>query len=130
MFRSSLVMNRRDVPQLLELARRLGEEFSRREMHEHVQRLRVYWLAARHGLLRGRNELDVKWSEAHLVAWLEALQLPPYQAVLPVQAPGAGCPRCGAEPGLIPSGRTVLVFPGGARFRCGGCGAEWLAMLK
>jgi hypothetical protein len=115
---------------LLELARTLGEEFSRREMHDHVQRLRVYWLAARHGLLKGRNELDVKWSEAHLVDWLQVLQLAPYQGVLPVRAPGQGCPRCGLEQGLIPSGRTVLVFPGGAKFRCGECGCEWLEPMR
>jgi hypothetical protein len=111
---------------LLELVQRLGEEFSRREMHDHVRRLRVFWLAARYGLLERRNELDVKWNEQHLVDWLAALRLPPYEGALPVRDKGAGCPRCGLEPGVIPSGRTVLVFPGGAKFRCQGCGAEWL----
>ncbi len=97
-------------------------------MTEHTRRLKLYWLAARHGLLKGRNELDVKWSEAHVVDWLEALQLPPYDGSLAVRAKGAGCPTCGQGPGTTPSGRTVLVFPGGAKMRCQVCGQSWLEL--
>lgn len=117
-----------DRTTLLSLIRRLGEEFARRGMPEHTRGLRLFWLAARHGLLKGKNELDVRWSEAHLLDWLEALRLPPYDAVLPVRAKGAGCPKCGAEPGLVPSGRTVLVFPGGVKMRCQGCAQAWLEL--
>jgi hypothetical protein len=113
---------------LLSLIHRLGEEFARRDMPEHTRRLRLFWLAARHGLLKGQNELDVKWSEAHLLDWLEALRLPPYDGALPVRAKGAGCPRCGCEPGVLPSGRTVLVFPGGVKMRCQACAQAWLEL--
>lgn len=113
---------------LLSLIRRLGEEFARRDMPEHTRRLRLFWLAARHGLLKGQNELDVRWSEAHLLDWLEALRLPPYDVALPARAKGAGCPKCRAEPGLVPSGRTVLVFPGGVKMRCQVCAQAWLEL--
>lgn len=111
---------------LLEHIARLGEAFRSRGMEEHLRRLRVYWLAVRHGLTKGRRELDVKWSEAHLVSWMQALQVPPYEHALEVRRAGGGCPSCGAGQGTVPSVQTELVFPGGSRMACRGCGRLWL----
>lgn len=123
-------MNGRSVSasnaRLLELVTRLGAAFRARGMEEHARRLRLYWLAARHGLLKGRNELDVTWSEAHVVDWLKALGVPPFEGALPVRAPGSGCPACPVEPGVVPSARVDLVFPGGARLKCTTCGGQWV----
>ncbi len=117
-----------DQSLLLTCVARLGEEFRRRGMTDHLRKLRLYWLAARHELLTRRNELDVRWNEAHVVAWLEAFRLPPYEGALPVRRKGAGCPRCGVAQGAVPTGRTELVFPGGARLKCQACGGCWLEL--
>ena len=114
--------------ELLALICRLGAEFRRRGMSEHLRRLRVYYLAVRHRLTRGRNELDVRWSEAHVLDWLRALQVPPYDRAWPVRPRGSGCPTCGVAQGETPSGRTELVFPGGTKLRCRECGASWLEL--
>lgn len=113
---------------LLEHILALGDAFKRRGMDEHVRRLRLYFLAVRHGLTKGRRELDVKWSEAHLVAWMQTLQVPPYERALELRKPGGGCPSCGAGQGTVPSVQTELVFPGGARMACRGCGRLWLEL--
>jgi len=115
---------------LLACVARLGEEFRRRGMREHVRRLRLYFLAVRHGLLKGPNELDVRWSESHVVEWMKAFRLPPFEAALEVRPPGGGCPRCGLAQGTVPSGRTELVFPGGAKLRCQSCGGAWLELER
>ena len=113
---------------LLACVARLGEEFRRRGMTEHVRLLKLYFLDVRHRLLRGPNELDVRWSESHVVDWMKALRLPPFESALPVRWPGAGCSRCGIAQSTVPSGRTELVFPGGARLRCQSCGDRWLEL--
>jgi len=113
---------------LLDLVTRLGEAFRERGMDEQVRRLRLFWLAAKHGLLKGRNELDVRWSEAHVIDWMKTLRLPPFEQTLPLRAQGQGCPTCPPEPGQVPSGRVELVFPEGTRLRCESCGAQWLEL--
>ena len=114
--------------ELLEWVERLGREFRRRGMDEHLRPLRVYYLALRHGLTTGR--LDVAWSAEHTRLWLEALRLPPFEDVLASRPLGTVCPRCGPElrrsGEAIPAARRRLAFPGGARVECLGCHAAWL----
>lgn len=99
-------------------------------MEGHRRSLAVFWLALRRGLLEGRRGrvLEVRWSEQHVIEWMETLRLPPYEDALPLQAKGAGCPSCRPEPGQLTSRRTELVFEGGARLRCDGCGRRWLEL--
>jgi len=115
---------------LLELVTTLGAAFRERGMEEHLRRLRLYWLATRYGLLKGRNELDVKWSEAHVIDWMKTLRLAPFEGAYTERKPGSGCPACPSEPGMIPSARVDLVFPGGARLKCNGCGAQWVELER
>lgn len=115
---------------LLELVERLGREFRRRGMDEHLRPLRVYYLALQHRLTAGK--LEVSWSAQHTVEWLQALRLPPYEDFLAVRPPGASCPTCGEREkkprGMEASLASVrrLEFPGGARSECLGCGKRWL----
>lgn len=113
---------------LIRRIERLGRAFRAKGMESQARRLRVFWLAARHGLLSGKNELNVQWSEAHLDDWLRTLRLPPFEHEIEVQPRGAGCPSCPRPMGAVPSSRTVLVWPEGARFRCDECGREWLEL--
>lgn len=113
---------------LLQRIEALGRAFRAKGMTSQARRLRIFWLAARHGLLSGKNELDVHWSEAHLTDWLRTLRLPPHENELELRAKGSGCPACPRPFGAVPSTRTVLVWPEGARLRCDGCGREWLEL--
>ena len=115
---------------LLELVATLGAAFRERGMQEQLRRLRLYWLATRHGLLKGRNELDVKWSEAHVIDWMKTLRLAPFEGAYTERKPGSGCPTCPSEQGMIPSARVDLVFPGGARLKCNSCGAQWVELER
>jgi hypothetical protein len=117
-----------DRRELLSRVTRLGRAFRALGLEDQAHRLRLYWLAVRHGVVRGRNEVDVKWNEKLVEQWLEALRLPPFEDALPVRAAGAGCGRCGVAQGTVPSGRTELVFPGGARLKCQTCGQVWLEL--
>jgi hypothetical protein len=114
--------------ELLEWVERLGREFQRRGMEEHLRPLRLYYLALRHRLTTGK--LEVSWSAEHTRLWLEALRLPPFAEALPRREAGADCPRCGPEQSrageAIPAARRRLVFPGGARVECLGCRSAWL----
>ncbi|MCI0571681.1 MAG: hypothetical protein L0Y66_13090, partial [Myxococcaceae bacterium] len=57
--------------------------------------------------------------------WLRTLRVPPFARDFPLRPRGAHCPRC-VQRGAQPSTRTELVYPGGARMRCGTCEAVWL----
>lgn len=112
--------------QLLEYVRTLGREFSRRKMHQHVRRLRVYYLAVKRGLTPPSHELDVKWTEPFVIEWMKTLGVPPFERAYEVRPPGAGCDRCPGEPGQAPIVFTDFSFPGGSRRRCQRCGRVWL----
>lgn len=115
---------------LEQLVSRLGAAFRARGMEGHRKSLAVFWLALRKGLLEQRRDrlLEVRWSEQHVIEWMETLQLPPYERALPVQPKGAPCPACAPEPGQVSSRRTELVFDRGARLRCDRCGLRWLEL--
>ena len=114
---------------LLEEVRRLGAEFRRRGMDDHVRVLRVYYLALRHGLSTGK--LDVSWSADHTRMWLEALRLPPFENALPLRPVDSTCSRCGrggpkAANEAAPAPLRRMTFPGGARVECLSCRAVWI----
>jgi hypothetical protein len=114
--------------ELLERVRRLGAEFRRRGMEEHLRPLRVYYLALRAGLTQGK--LDVSWSPEHTRMWMQALRLAPFEDALPIRPVRADCPRCGGAPKGVSEARPAalrrLPFPGGARVECLGCKDVWL----
>lgn len=110
---------------LLEQVRLLGREFVRRDMQVHARKLRVYYLALRHGLVGESHELDVHWNGPFVRTWLETLQLPPFEKALPSRPRGSLCAACHRE-GAQPSTRTELLFPGGARMRCSTCDGAWI----
>jgi hypothetical protein len=107
---------------LLDLVVRLGREFSRRGMREECRRLRLYYLALEHGLVAGKNRIEVSWDEDLVIEWLRILRVPPHHRHYPVR-PGTLCAHCEHRPGTVV---TKLVFPGGARMECLQCGARWI----
>lgn len=111
---------------LLESVRRLGQEFDRRGMDEHVRTLRLYYLALTRGLVDRGKAVRAHWSPRQVDEWLEALRLPPFERRLPLLRAGHPCPACGPSQGIQSGIRTELTFPGGARVRCAECGARWL----
>ncbi len=112
--------------QLLEHVKALGREFGRRGMRQHVQRLRVYYLALERGLTTASNELDVKWTEPFVIEWLKTLGVAPFQQAYPVRSRGARCTRCpDAGTGQAPL-FTESQFPGGTKMRCQRCGTVWI----
>jgi hypothetical protein len=118
--------------ELLTLVERLGREFRRRGMDEHLRPLRIYYLALRHGLTGGK--LEVSWSAQHTLDWLQTLRLPPFEDALPVRPERSPCPKCGWRKagGMEATLAAVrrLEFPGGARSECLGCGERWLETLR
>ena len=57
------------------------------------------------------------------VQWLGVLRLPPHENDYPVLPRMSACPRCQASQAF-----TQMIYPGGSKHRCGGCGAEWLEL--
>lgn len=94
-------------------------------MKAQARKLRVYYLAAKHGLLDQRGAVEVHWSTELSVQWMQALRVPPYHADVPERQAGSTCLPCSTT-GATPSKRTVHVWDGGARFVCATCGDEWL----
>jgi len=113
-------------PQLLEHVAALGREFARRGMREHAQRLRVYYLAVKKGLVAPSNDLDIKWSEPFVVEWLKILQVAPFANSYQVRARGSRCARCPAAKNEAATLHTELNYPGGSKMRCQACGAVWI----
>lgn len=111
-------------PDLIPLVEKLGRAFAGRGMEEHARRLRVYYLALKHGLADGRGELDVRWGEQLVIDWMKTLQLPPYERALPSLPRGSRCPSC--QDGRVGDLKTEMNFPGGARMRCAVCGTSWI----
>jgi len=107
---------------LLELVVALGCEFSRRGMPDHCDRLRLYYLALRHGLDSTRHRVEIHWDETLVVEWMRLLRLPPYQDHYPLRDT-TSCATCESRPGTVV---TKGVFPGGAKLECLQCGAQWL----
>lgn len=115
--------------ELLEHIVKLGREFRRRGMKDHVRVLRVYYLAARAGLVGVNGKLDVHWSREMTEDWLRTLSVAPFDGAYEVKLPGVPCFKCRAPKGSHHStARTELVFPGGARMRCDTCGARWVVL--
>lgn len=98
----------------------LGREFGRREMQKHLKILREFYVATRSGRASANT-----WSEDFIDEWLGTLQLPPFETLFVVHPAPFTCSTCNAA-GTIPSRRTELTFPGGARMRCDQCGLRWL----
>jgi hypothetical protein len=111
-----------DRARLLELVVALGGEFSRRGMMDHCDRLRLYYLALRHGLDSTRHRVELHWDEGIVIEWMRLLRLPPYQDHYPLRESNA-CAACESRPGTVV---TKGVFPGGAKLECLQCGAQWL----
>ncbi len=107
---------------LLEFVVALGCEFSRRGMPDHCDRLRLYYLALRHGLDSARHRVEIHWDETLVVEWMRLLRLPPYEDDYP-QRDTTSCATCESRPGTVV---TKGVFPGGAKLECLQCGAQWL----
>ena len=112
--------------ELLQWVKELGNEFVRRGMHGHAQKLRVYFLALEKHLLPRNLDLEVHWTKNMVLDWMKTLRLAPFENALSVRLAGKGCGRCQRGTGAQPSARTECVFPGGARMRCDDCGAVWL----
>ncbi len=83
---------------LLELVVALACEFSRRGMPDHCDRLRLYYLALRHGLDSARHRVEIHWDEGLVIEWMRLLRLPPYQDHYPVSDTTA-CAACESRPG-------------------------------
>jgi hypothetical protein len=120
--------NRAMLPrnQLLSYLTRLGKEFQKRQMMEHVGKLRLYYLAVKNGLTSGGNrQVDLHWTQDFTLSWMRTLQVPPFEHDYPVRPRGSHCRRCGDGHGS----RTVFVdavFPGGSRMKCQRCEDSWL----
>ena len=104
---------------------RLGRAFTARGMEAHARMLRLYYLALRHGLASPHKPVRLSISPEAVVEWLRTLRVPPFESAYPVRLHGTGCATCRSA-GQTPSLLTERVFPGGARMRCGTCGAVWL----
>ena len=114
---------------LLEMVRRLGDEFRRRGMRTHAAPLRVYWLALRHGLVQEeQHALHVTLSEETVVEWLKVLRLPPYRDAYRVRPTGSACPSCAPHEGRTGEVATERTFPEGRKMVCLGCRSVWLEM--
>jgi hypothetical protein len=113
---------------LLEHVKSLGREFKRRGMGQHVQRLRVYYIAVQKGLTSPSHELDIKWSEPFVVEWLKILRVPPFERAYSVRPRGSRCGRCSETRNEQTSVFTELNFPGGSKMRCQACEAAWVEL--
>jgi hypothetical protein len=111
-----------DRARLLEFVVTLGCEFARRGMPDHCQRLRLYYLALRHGLDASRHRVELHWDEEMVVEWMRVLRLAPFADHYSLRESTA-CGRCESRPGTVV---TRGVFPGGAKLECLQCGAQWL----
>jgi hypothetical protein len=117
-----------DQRTLLELAEILGREFDRRGMRNHVEHLRLYYLAVRAGLHR-RGTVQIHWSEQMVIDWMGLLRLAPYHDRFELRARGYRCP-CRPAGGPIAGGpeRTPTGWPGGAQIECTACRASWIVL--
>lgn len=117
-------MGRRE--QLLSYVELLGREFVHREMDAHARKLRLYYLALRHGLTQGAFDVDVHWSEQMVLDWLKVLGVPPFESAYPRRPRRSACSRCKAVPSQQSVIHTEMVFPGGSKVRCFTCGEVWI----
>lgn len=113
-----------DRIRLLELVVALGVEFSRRGMREECRRLRLYYLAIKHGLAAEHHRVQLHWDEDLIVEWLRLLRLSPFEHHYPVRTDMA-CDRCEYRPGRVV---TKAIFPGGSKLECLECGGQWLLL--
>ena len=111
-----------DRARLLDLVVALGGEFSRRGMRDECRRLRLYFLAVKHGLAGAQHQIQLHWDEDLVVEWLRLLRIPPFDHHYLVRGETA-CDRCAYQPGRVV---TKAVFPGGSKFECLQCGQQWL----
>lgn len=111
--------------ELLHYVERLGREFVRRGMNDHARRLRLYYLALKHGLTTKGNDVEFRWSEAFVVEWMRTLKVPPYKDDYPSRPRNSKCLKCN-DRSSQPSITTVGSLPDGAKMRCGTCGAIWI----
>jgi hypothetical protein len=96
----------------------VGCELARLGLTSQVARLRRHYAAVRAGRVPPKD-----WTPALTLEWARMLRLPPHERhyrVLPRMSP---CPDCPTSKAFM-----AAIFPGGARFQCSGCGAEWLEL--
>jgi hypothetical protein len=117
-------------PRLLKMVGALGRAFVRRGMHAHAAKLRAYYVLLRRGLATpGKNEVDIRWSEALVIEWMKILRMPPYENAYPVRPAQSSCSRCRETPTNEAGGfQTESTFPGGWKVRCSTCGEAWLVL--
>src|SRR3954451_19102255 len=85
-------MGRRE--QLESFVAQLGREFVRLEMEQHARKLRLYYLALRHGLTQGAFDVDVHWSEKLVLDWMKVLAMPSFEHAYPRRPRRSPCPKC------------------------------------
>jgi hypothetical protein len=116
----------------MSLVEKLGHEFVRRGMSEQAKQLRIYYWALGRGLVRpSGHSLELRWTQETIREWLAVLRVPPYEEVYEVRPPDSRCAVCAAKPAseLSRAGTyTLLVFPGGWKSACSGCGKAWLTL--
>lgn len=111
--------------ELLQFVQRLGQEFVKRGMNDHARRLRLYYLALKHGLTTRGNDVEFRWSEAFVVEWMRTLKVPPYTDDYPMRPRNSRCNKCN-DRSQQPQINTIGNLPDGAKMRCGNCGAVWI----
>ena len=103
----------------LELTARVGREFARLGLKNHVAHARRYYAAVRDA----RPPEAGEWTHEMIVEWARLLRLPPHEHDYPVRPRMAPCSTCELSQTF-----TQAVFPGGTKTRCGACGADWLEL--
>lgn len=104
---------------------RLGKEFDRRGMTDHVKLLRTFYAEAlQRDRAARRHPRRPPWTEGIVLEWMAIFHLPPFESVYPVLARGAPCPQCESAPENVHL--TRLVFPGGILTLCRRCQARWV----
>jgi hypothetical protein len=101
----------------LALTERVGRELVRLRLKEHVGRMRTYYAAMRAG------RPSTIWSHDMNIEWLRLLRLPPHENDYPVQPRMSPCPSCTTSRPF-----TMTVFPGGSKYKCASCDAQWLEL--
>lgn len=101
----------------------LGREFTRRGMHRHAAKLRVFYA---HFLRRQRELQPREWSETIVIEWLRLLRIPPFDTVYAVVPSGTmSCPYCPPD-GEIWDRFVKRVFEGGWLAECRRCARAWV----
>lgn len=77
----------RSRTELLTLVTILGREFRRLGMAAHMKRLRLYFLAVKHGLTTAGNDVELSYTEDEVLEWMRTLKVPPFDKAAAPSAP-------------------------------------------